>query len=140
MPKESHILVRLASILLLVASLALLGAGCANEESKVGASSTDKKSQAKRPTETAASASHDHGDWWCEEHGVPEGICGQCDAKVAAELKKKGDWCNKHDRPDSQCFVCHPELEAKFAALYEAKYGKKPPKPRKEDATPKKDL
>jgi hypothetical protein len=34
-----------------------------------------------------------------------------------------------HDCPDSQCFACHPELEAKFAAQYEAKFGKKPPKP-----------
>lgn len=73
-------------------------------------------------------ASHDHGGWWCAEHGVPEALCGQCDPQVAASLKKKGDWCQEHDRPDSQCFVCHPDLVAKFAALYEAKYGKAPPK------------
>lgn len=30
--------------------------------------------------------------------------------------------------PDSQCFICHPEKEAEFAADYEARYGKKPPK------------
>ena len=68
-----------------------------------------------------------HEGWWCDEHGVPEGICAQCDAKVAAELKNKGDWCRQHDRPDSQCFVCHPELSQDFAALYEAKFGKAPP-------------
>lgn len=72
---------------------------------------------------------HDHSGWWCNEHGVPEEICSLCDSKVAAELQKKGDWCKEHDRADSQCFICHPELEAKFAAQYEAKYGKKPPKP-----------
>jgi hypothetical protein len=64
---------------------------------------------------------------WCVEHGVPEDICAQCNAKVAAEFKKQGDWCKEHNRPQSQCFLCHPKLEAKFAAEYEAKYGKKPP-------------
>jgi hypothetical protein len=71
----------------------------------------------------------DHSTWWCVEHGVPEDVCGICNAKLAAKFQKKGDWCADHDRPDSQCFVCHPELEAQFAARYEAKYGKKPPKP-----------
>ncbi len=66
---------------------------------------------------------------WCTEHGVPEEICAQCNAKVAAEYKQKGDWCKEHSRPESQCFLCNPKLEAKFAAEYEAKYGKKPPKP-----------
>src|SRR5262245_9347964 len=72
---------------------------------------------------------HTHDAWWCAEHGVPESVCGLCDTKLAVEFQKKGDWCNKHDRPDSQCFICHPEKEAEFAAQYEAKYGKKPPKP-----------
>jgi hypothetical protein len=69
----------------------------------------------------------DHSGWWCDEHGVPEEVCGQCNAKVAAEFKKKGDWCKEHDRPDSQCFICHPKLKEKFAAQYRAKYGKEPP-------------
>lgn len=72
---------------------------------------------------------HDHSGWWCNEHGVPEEVCALCNSKVAAEFQKKGDWCDEHDRPDSQCFKCHPEKEAEFAAEYEAKYGKKPPKP-----------
>lgn len=80
-----------------------------------------------------AKGEHTHGEWWCNEHGVPEGICAQCDSKLAAEFQKKGDWCEKHDRPDSQCFICHPEFEAKFAAQYQAKYGKKPPKPQVEE-------
>lgn len=89
-------------------------------------------SQSTTPQPQAATAQadeHDHSGWWCNEHGVPEGICARCDSKLAAEFQKKGDWCKDHDRPDSQCFLCHPELEAKFAAQYEAKYGKKPPKP-----------
>ena len=73
--------------------------------------------------------SHSHDGWWCDEHGVPEEVCAQCNSKVAAEFQKKGDWCKEHDRPDSQCFKCHPELQAKFAAQYEAKFGKKPPTP-----------
>jgi cobalt-zinc-cadmium efflux system membrane fusion protein len=76
-----------------------------------------------------ATAAHDHSGWWCDEHGVPEEECGQCDAKLAAAFQKKGDWCKEHDRPDSQCFICHPEKEAEFAARYEARYGKKPPRP-----------
>lgn len=70
-----------------------------------------------------------HGGWWCYEHGVPEQQCAMCDSKLAAELRKKGDWCEEHIRPDSLCFQCHPENAAKFVALYEAKYGKKPPQP-----------
>jgi len=72
---------------------------------------------------------HSHEGWWCDEHGVPEEICGQCDAKLAAAFQRKGDWCKMHDRPESQCFLCHPEYEARFAAQYAAKFGKKPPKP-----------
>ncbi len=72
---------------------------------------------------------HSHDGWWCDEHGVPEGECAQCNAKIAAGFKKKGDWCKEHDRPDSQCFICHPEKLDEYAAKYEAKLGKKPPKP-----------
>src|SRR5215210_2490095 len=88
-------------------------------------------------------AGHSHEGWWCDEHGVPEEVCARCDTKLVADFKAKGDWCEKHNRPDSQCFVCHPEKEAEFAALYEAKYGKKPPKPevgedeQTKDAVPK---
>jgi hypothetical protein len=79
----------------------------------------------------AASApqAHSHDGWWCEEHGVPEDVCGLCDAKLAAKFQKEGDWCKAHDRPDSQCFLCHPEYEKRFAAQYEAKFGVQPPKP-----------
>jgi len=81
---------------------------------------------------------HSHEGWWCDEHGVPEDICGQCNPKLAAEFQKKGDWCKEHDRPDSQCFICHPELKEKFAAMYRAKYGQEPP-PIQEEEKDKKD-
>ena len=94
-------------------------AGCGKSADKAAAT----------PAANQAASETKHDSWWCDEHGVPEGICGQCSTKLMADFKAKGDWCKEHDRPDSQCFVCHPELEAKFAAQYEAKYGKKPPKP-----------
>lgn len=81
----------------------------------------------------AAAAGHNHEEWWCNEHGVPEEVCALCDTTLVAGFKAKGDWCEKHNRPDSQCFACHPEKEAEFAALYEAKYGEKPPKPEADD-------
>ncbi len=76
-----------------------------------------------------AIAGHTHEGWWCNEHGVPEEVCRQCNPKLVADFKAKGDWCEAHNRPESQCFICHPEKAAEFAALYEAKYGEKPPKP-----------
>ena len=80
------------------------------------------------PVTPVAEDGHSHDGWWCDEHGVPEEICAQCNVKLVADFKAKGDWCKDHERPDSQCFVCHPEKETEFAAQYEAKYGKKPPK------------
>lgn len=87
------------------------------------------------PAETAA-AGHSHSGWWCGEHGVPEAQCALCNSKLAAEMKAKGDWCEEHNRPDSQCFICHPEKEKEFADLYEAKFGKQPPKREAEGAAP----
>ncbi|QDT66638.1 RND transporter [Calycomorphotria hydatis] len=94
-------------------------------------------SQETSETETTASTEehgHEHGEethnlhgYWCVEHGVPEEICALCNSKLAAEFQEKGDWCEEHSRPDSQCFIHHPELEDKFIAQYEAKFGKKPP-------------
>lgn len=89
-------------------------------------------------------AGHSHEGWWCNEHGVPEEICAQCNTKLIADFKAKNDWCEKHNRPESQCFICHPEKEAEFADLYYAKFNKKPPKPEadagegEKDAAPKK--
>lgn len=74
-------------------------------------------------------AAHQHGEWWCGEHGVPEEECALCDKSLVAKFKEAGDWCDEHNRPDSQCFICHPENFEKYAALYEAKYGERPPMP-----------
>jgi cobalt-zinc-cadmium efflux system membrane fusion protein len=84
---------------------------------------------AKSPVDSVAQAGHSHEGWWCDEHGVPEEVCARCNTKLVADFKAKGDWCKQHERPDSQCFLCHPEKEQEFAAQYEAKYGKQPPKP-----------
>ncbi|HEY7159372.1 MAG TPA: hypothetical protein VH575_35835 [Gemmataceae bacterium] len=115
---------------LLAVSLLVLG-GCSKDDPKAGQTKGTS-------TPVAAKKVDDHSGWWCDEHGVPEEICGQCNAKYAAECKKRGDWCEKHDRPDSQCFICHPELKEKFAAMYRAKYGKEPP-PIEDDQPSKKD-
>ena len=74
-------------------------------------------------------AGHDHGGWWCSEHGVPEEECALCDTSLVAAFKAKGDWCDEHNRPDSQCFVCNPDNFTKFASRYEAKFGEQPPQP-----------
>lgn len=101
-------------------ALAVIVIGCS--QSKDTAAPAAKTADSK----PAAGA---HDGWWCSEHGVPEGVCARCDAKLVADFKAKGDWCKEHDRPESQCFICHPEREAEFAAEYEAKYGSAPPKP-----------
>lgn len=96
----------------------------------VGCGKTADKGAANTTSATpAAGEAHSHEGWWCNEHGVPEEVCAQCSPKLVADFKAKSDWCEKHNRPESQCFICHPEKEAEFAALYEAKYGKQPPKP-----------
>ena len=107
----------------MIAVVALMVGGC-------GSSATKGPESPKSATPAADSSAVAIN--WCVEHGVPEDICGQCNPKVAAECQKKGDWCKEHNRPESQCFLCNPKLADKFAAEYEAKYGKNPPKPEKE--------
>lgn len=108
--------------LLGLVTLGLVGCGAAPESAPAEATAA---------SDEHAGHSHGHGHshdgWWCPEHAVPEEVCGLCDPKVASDMKAKGDWCQEHDRPDSQCFACHPEAKERFAALYEAKYGKQPP-------------
>ena len=105
------------SFLALAATLGMLSAGC------------NQPTVPPPATEATSASGHRHDGWWCDEHGVPEGVCARCDSSLVAGFKAKNNWCDEHDRPDSQCFICHPELEANFAAVYEAKYGKQPPKP-----------
>lgn len=131
-----------AGVLLSLAAFVVFLSGCGQGDSKSG--QTKEKDTKGKPAQVAQAKQDDKKadakgghDWWCDEHGVPEAECSMCSAKVAAECKKKGDWCEKHDRAKSQCFICDPSLEAKYAARYEAKYGKKPPVP--EENRPKKD-
>ena len=93
----------------------------------VGCNRSAEKSNSAAPATQTSSAGHEHGGWWCDEHGVPEDVCAQCKTELAADFKAKKDWCKEHDRPDSQCFICHPEHAKGFAALHEAKYGHAPP-------------
>ena len=103
--------------------LALLTlSGCGSKDKAKG-----PKSEPKAVAEKGGGKKEADDGWWCKEHGIPEHDCAQCDAKVAAEYKKKGDWCKEHDRPESQCFICNPKRAEKFAAAYRAKYGKEPP-------------
>jgi hypothetical protein len=81
----------------------------------------------------AAKTAPKHDNWWCEEHGVPEHLCSLCSESMAKKCKADGDWCKEHDRADSQCFKCDPAKYAKFEAMYEAKYGKKPARPPEEE-------
>ncbi|MHB1425288.1 MAG: RND transporter [Gemmataceae bacterium] len=130
----------------IVASLfgvfALLVAGCGQADNKSGQA---KEKDAKAKSSQVAQAKqedkkvHDHSGWWCDEHGIPESECSMCNAKVAAEFKKKGDWCDEHDRAKSQCFICDPKLKDKYAAVYRAKYGKEPPPIEDEEKTQKDD-
>jgi hypothetical protein len=107
-----------ASLFSAATMAALMVGGCGGNSTKA----PDSPKSATPAADSSAVAIN-----WCVEHGVPEDICAQCNAKVAAEFKQQGDWCKEHNRPESQCFLCNPKLEAKFAAEYEAKYGKKPP-------------
>jgi cobalt-zinc-cadmium efflux system membrane fusion protein len=93
----------------------------------VGCGASPSKPASSAAVKQVTEQGHSHEGWWCDEHGVPEEVCAQCNTKLAGDFKAKGDWCKEHDRPESQCFVCHPEKKAEFAALYEAKYGKNPP-------------
>ena len=66
---------------------------------------------------------------------MPEHLCSICMSEEDAKKKYKdaGDWCKIHDRAQSQCFKCDPKLYAKYEAMYEAKFGKKPPRPPEEE-------
>ncbi len=126
--------------LTLLACVALLAVGCGKDEGK-GDQAKGKGGQQKDvDAEGGAQAKGKeekgkHAGWWCEEHGVPEHLCSLCmsDAKAKTKYKDKGDWCKIHDRAQSQCFKCDPKLYAKYEAMYEAKFNKKPPRPPEEE-------
>ena len=113
-------------MMILFTTVALLAAGCGRERDQRARANKDKE---EKKTDAQDKKGHDHSGWWCEEHGVPESLCSLCNNKAAAKFKKDGDWCKLHDRAKSQCFKCEPKLYEKYAAMYEAKFGKAPPRP-----------
>ncbi len=119
----------LTAFVLVLATAFIAGCG----ESRTAPNTEANTDATDHTSATAASeesvTSGDHSGWWCVEHGIPEDVCSMCNSKVAAEFQRKGDWCDEHNRARSQCFHCDPALEQRFAAQYEAKYGKQPPKP-----------
>lgn len=131
-----------AGVLLSLAAFAVFLSGCGQTDNNSG--QTKEKGAREKPSQVAQAKpddkkGHDHSGWWCDEHGVPEAECSMCNAKVAAEYKKKGDWCEKHDRAKSQCFICNPKAKVKYAAVYRAKYGKEPPPTEDEEKSKKED-
>lgn len=105
-------------------ALVAMAVGCGQQASDDGSTQVSDASH----EEHAEGDGHDHGGWWCAEHGVPEEECSVCSSQAAAKFKEKGDWCEEHNRAESQCFKCDPSRAEKFARLYEAKFGHAPPK------------
>jgi len=103
--------------ILLASSLLLAGCG---SDKPVASNGTDV-------AKTSAQSHGDHSGWWCKEHAIPEEECSMCSAAAAKEFREKSDWCEEHNRAESQCFICDPTRAEKYAKLYEAKYGEKPP-------------
>jgi len=70
------------------------------------------------PAEASSALDKDHGlehghqvnEQICEEHGVPESLCVQCNPSLAVTFKAKGDWCAEHNLPESQCTICNQDL------------------------------
>ena len=122
-------------VAMVVGSLAVVGMvvgmiGCGSGGDKPAeVASADGVSHEGESAEAEADSEDAHGGWWCAEHGVPEEDCSVCSEAAAKRYREKGDWCEEHNRAESQCFQCDPKRAEKFAKLYEAKYGKKPPKP-----------
>ena len=115
------------TISLVLIAMTLTVIGCGKSESASNSGDSPKILAKDDHDHKDEKKGHNHSGWWCAEHGVPEGVCSQCSAKIAADFQKKGDWCADHDRAKSQCFVCDPGLKEKFAAQYRAKEGKEPP-------------
>ena len=79
--------------------LCLLGigllTGCANVSSPPGAD---------RPVRAAADDPE-----LCDEHGVLETVCPQCNPRLVPIFQSSGDWCDVHGFPESFCPTCAPE-------------------------------
>ncbi len=108
------------AIFALLAALALFTSGCDQATDDGPLEPVTDASQA--PEDCV-----DHTGWWCVGHALPEAECSMCSSKAAAKFREEGDWCEEHNRAESQCFKCDPSRADKFVALYEAKFGEKPP-------------
>lgn len=106
----------------LLGAVAVFSIGCSQQTTETEAEPAN--------VSQVADEGHDvsHGGWWCVEHGIPEEECSMCSSAAADGCKAKGDWCDEHNRAESQCFICDASRADKFAKLYEAKIGEKPPK------------
>ena len=82
--------------LALTALAAVVLAGCGQQASAPG--TTEVAAESHEGHDHAEGDDHDHGGWWCVEHGIPEEECSMCSAKAADEFKEKGDWCEEHNR------------------------------------------
>ena len=118
----SAVLLKRSAMFGVLLALAVMATGCGQHASDDGPTQGSDASHEQGD-------GHDHGGWWCAEHGVPEEECSMCSSTAAAKFKEKGDWCEEHIRAESQCFKCDPTRAEKFAKLYEAKFGHAPPKP-----------
>jgi hypothetical protein len=106
--------------------------GCNRSDNKNG---TRGKADASVSKKTDKDGEGGHG-WWCEEHGIPEEICGLCNKEYRDKKRAEGDWCETHKRLRSQCFKCDPSLYEKvFEPMYVAKYGNKPERPPEKEFT-----
>lgn len=50
---------------------------------------------------------------FCEEHGVLEALCTQCNPALVPVFRARGDYCEEHSLPESICPICHPEREGR---------------------------
>jgi len=44
------------------------------------------------------------------DHKVPERVCTRHHPELVANFKRAGDWCEEHGVPESQCYQCNPDL------------------------------
>jgi hypothetical protein len=118
--------------LAIFAALAVLAAGCGQQDNKGGEAKDAGKDRAVAKNDGGktgpgkAEDAGDHSGWWCDEHGLPEHVCDLCSKKFREAEKARGNWC-EHNRVKSSCFKCNPGLREKYAAEYKAKFGKEPP-------------
>lgn len=127
---------RVKSALVAMALMFCIGLiGCADSKTDSQPDKGDGKSGSPVAKANQPSGKSDHKEehtldgFWCADHGLPEEECWKCNQVFCDQCEKKGDWCKEHLRPKSQCFKCDPALIDKWAKVYEAKTGKKAPKP-----------